>query len=57
MKKILLVIFAFLYFGNVIAAGHLSDKDKKATKKNHHKEALDEWAIEYQLAIRNTIKK
>ena len=33
MKKILLVIFAYLYFGNVIAAGHLSDKDKKATLK------------------------
>ena len=33
MKKILLVIFAFLYFGNVIAAGHLSDKDKKSHSK------------------------
>ena len=33
MKKILLVICAYLYFGNVIAAGHLSDKDKKATLK------------------------
>ena len=33
MKKILLVIFAYLYFVNVIAAGHLSDKDKKATLK------------------------
>ena len=31
MKKILLFAFAFLYFGSVIAAGHLSDKDRKAT--------------------------
>ena len=31
MKKILLVTFIFLYFGNAIAAGHLSGKDKKAT--------------------------
>tara|TARA_B100000029_G_C17135066_1_gene800246 strand:- start:213 stop:593 length:381 start_codon:yes stop_codon:yes gene_type:complete len=33
MRKTLLYIFTFLYFGNVIAAGHLSDKDKKATLK------------------------
>ena len=33
MKKILLVVFAFLHFGFAIAAGHLSDKDKKATMK------------------------
>ena len=33
MKKFLLTIFAFLYFGSAISAGHLSDKDKKATLK------------------------
>tara|TARA_B100000700_G_C14608125_1_gene652297 strand:+ start:104 stop:484 length:381 start_codon:yes stop_codon:yes gene_type:complete len=33
MRKTLLYIFTFLYFGSVIAAGHLSDKDKKATLK------------------------
>ena len=33
MRKVLLAAFVFLYFGNVIAAGHLSHKDKKATLK------------------------
>ena len=33
MKKFLLTIFAFLYFGSAISAGHLSDKDKEATLK------------------------
>ena len=33
MKKITLIIFVFLYFGSAIAAGHLSEKDKKATLK------------------------
>ena len=33
MKKIFFTILAFLYFSSAIAAGHLSDKDKKATLK------------------------
>ena len=33
MKKYFLIILIFLYFGSVIATGHLSDKDKKATLK------------------------
>ena len=33
MKKYFLIIAAFLYFGSVIAAGHLNEKDKKATLK------------------------
>ena len=33
MRKILLVTVAFLYFGSATAAGHLNDKDKKATLK------------------------
>ena len=33
MKKFFFTILAFLYFSSAIAAGHLSDKDKKATLK------------------------
>ena len=33
MKKIFLIFIVFLYFGSSLAAGHLSDKDKKATLK------------------------
>ena len=33
MKKFFFIILAFLYLSSAIAAGHLSEKDKKATLK------------------------
>ena len=33
MKKNFLIIVVFLYIGSALAAGHLSEKDRKATIK------------------------